>query len=162
MTGSSGVAPFLNPSAAAHYTHKVFPQFPLPGIAFAIRHPTIFIHRAMASDERDASFPTTHWTLVQIVKGHDKEKRGGAGALAPLDEAFADEHYRQEPADGLDPERLYDRAWATQLLNTVRGNLRASFVRKTGCRSTRSWSRISTGMTRPLRMTISPSASART
>lgn len=163
----------------------------------------------MAEDQKNMSFPTTHWTLVQIVQGTDKrranlaledlcsrywypvyaylrragrsahdaedltqmlfqkmvaddaikqvqkergrlrsfligmirqvisrqvrhdhaEKRGGRAHFISLDESAADGRYAHEPADLLDPERLYDRAWAVQLLETVRERLRASFAK---------------------------------
>lgn len=161
----------------------------------------------MSDDSRDSNFPTTHWTLVQVVKSkdpkraaialeelcsrywypiyaylrrsgssaHDAEdltqmlfqkmleddtlrfvqqergklrtyligllrqviskqvrhdradKRGGGQTLLSLDETDAAERYNHEPADLRDPERLYERAWAIQLLETVRGKLRESF-----------------------------------
>lgn len=163
----------------------------------------------MANDAPNASFPTTHWTLIQIVQGGDRkmaaealedicgrywypiyaylrrtgrsahdaedltqmlfqrlviddaiqevrkergrlrsyligmlrrvqirqarhdhaEKRGGSLTVISLDEAAADERYSLEKADMLDPERLYDRAWAMQMLESVRQALRASFVK---------------------------------
>ena len=58
----------------------------------------------------------------------DAEKRGGGHTILSLDETAADGRYANEPADLLDPERLYDRAWAMQLLETVRLKLRESFV----------------------------------
>lgn len=159
-------------------------------------------------DAEHASFPTTHWTLVQIVQGTDKKlsamaledicsrywypiyaylrragrsphdaedltqtlfqklvaddaiqqvqqergrlrsfligmirrvishqnrhdsaaKRGGDATLISLDEAMAAERYSHEPADGFDPERLYDRAWAMQLMASVRRQLRDAFA----------------------------------
>lgn len=163
----------------------------------------------MANDAPNPAFPTTHWTLVQIVQGEDRkkaaealedicgrywypiyaflrrsghsshdaedltqmlfqqlviddaikdvrqergrlrsfligmvrrvtirqvrhdhaEKRGGQVTLISLDEAAADERYTLEEALHLDPERLYDRAWAVQMLETVRQNLRSSFIK---------------------------------
>ena len=163
----------------------------------------------MPDDAKNPAFPTTHWTLVQIVKGDDRKKaaealedicsrywypvyaylrrsghdaedaedltqmlfqklvaddairevrqergrlrsfligtlrrvmsrearhngaakRGGNLTVISLDESMADERYSHEPADKLDPERLYDRAWAMQLLESVRLGLRQSFVR---------------------------------
>ena len=56
-------------------------------------------------------------------------KRGGNLTVISLDESMADERYSHEPAAKLDPERLYDRAWALQLLESVRGALRQSFIR---------------------------------
>lgn len=163
----------------------------------------------MANDAPNPAFPTTHWTLVQIVQGEDRkkaaealedicgrywypiyaflrrsghsshdaedltqmlfqqlviddaikdvrqergrlrsfligmvrrvtirqvrhdhaEKRGGQVTVISLDEAAADERYTLEEALHLDPERLYDRAWAVQMLETVRQNLRSSFIK---------------------------------
>jgi RNA polymerase sigma-70 factor (ECF subfamily) len=162
----------------------------------------------MPVHERDSAFPTTHWTLVQIVSSEDKReaataledlcerywypvyaylrrsgyssqdaedltqitfqrivedeslkqvrqergrlrnfligivarvaskqarhdraiRRGGGEAPLSLDETAADGRYALEPADVQDPERLYDRAWAMQLLESVRDKLRASFI----------------------------------
>lgn len=161
-----------------------------------------------SASDRPGDFPTTHWTLVQIVKGgdrkqaaqaleelcgrywypvyaylrragrtaHDAEdltqmlfqklvadeslrevhqergrlrsfligalrrvisrqarhddagRRGGGQTVISLDETVAGERYAHEPADMLDPERLYERAWAMQLLESVREKLRASFI----------------------------------
>lgn len=59
----------------------------------------------------------------------DAQKRGGGQTLISLDETVADDRYSLEPADLQDPERLYDRAWAMQLLESVRQQLRASFIK---------------------------------
>lgn len=162
----------------------------------------------MPVNERDPAFPTTHWTLVQIVKSDDQreaaaaledlcerywypvyaylrrsgyssedaedltqitfqrivedeslkqvrqergrlrnfligivarvaskqarhdraQRRGGGEAILSLDETAADGRYSHEPADVVDPRHLYDRAWAMQLLESVREKLRASFI----------------------------------
>ncbi len=162
----------------------------------------------MPADDRNSDFPTTHWTLVQIVKGGDKKqaamaledicarywypiyaylrrsgrsahdaedltqmvfqkiieedaisqvqrdrgrlrsfligvvgrtisrqarhdnaaKRGGGATVLSLDETLADGRYANEPVELTDPERLFDRAWAMQLLESVREKLRASFI----------------------------------
>ncbi len=71
--------------------------------------------------------------LRQVIshqaRHHNADKRGGGATHFSLNETVADERYTLEPADKLDPELLYDRAWAMQLLETVRGELRASFTR---------------------------------
>ena len=53
-----------------------------------------------------------------------RQKRGGG--VAPLSLNWADAHSRYElgPADGLTPDRLYDRAWAILLLERVLAQLR--------------------------------------
>lgn len=71
----------------------------------------------------------TRQVLSRQARHHGAEKRGGDATHFSLDEALADERYAHEPAHTLDPERLYDRAWAVQLLETVREKLRASFAR---------------------------------
>ncbi len=162
----------------------------------------------MHKDDHSGNFPTTHWTLVQIVKGDDQkqaavaleeicsrywypvyaylrragrsahdaedlaqmlfqklieddalrlaqqergrlrsfligmirrviskqarhdgaEKRGGGVTVFSMNETTADGRYAHEPVDLTDPEKLYDRAWAMQLLESVRLRLRASFI----------------------------------
>jgi RNA polymerase sigma factor (sigma-70 family) len=44
-------------------------------------------------------------------------KRGGDSKFFSLDEAQAEGWFRREAADTLDPERLFDRAWAQALLH---------------------------------------------
>lgn len=157
--------------------------------------------------DRDESFPTTHWTLVQIVKSDDRaqsakaleaictrywypvyaylrrsgrsahdaedftqalfeklvrddvlpqvqrergrlrsfligvlkqvisrqqrhdaaEKRGGGVTMFSLSED-AGERYAGEPLYIDDPEKLFDRAWARELLETVRSRLKQAFA----------------------------------
>lgn len=60
---------------------------------------------------------------------NDAQKRGGGRPVLSLDETVADGRYSHEPADIDDPERLYNRAWAMQLLESVRLKLRDSFIR---------------------------------
>ena len=62
---------------------------------------------------------------------HQAEKRGGGVSVISLDEILAGNRYAAEPADLDDPQRLFERAWAFQTMETVRGKLRASFI-KTG------------------------------
>jgi len=69
--------------------------------------------------------------VISRKQRHDHaEKRGGGQTLASLDETNADERYRHEPIDLLDPEHLYERAWAMQMLETVRTKLRSSFIKQ--------------------------------
>jgi RNA polymerase sigma factor (sigma-70 family) len=53
-----------------------------------------------------------------------REKRGGGAAPLSLDWQDADSRYQIAPADQLSPDRLYDRAWATTLLEQVIARLR--------------------------------------
>ena len=46
-------------------------------------------------------------------------KRGGGRIFVPIDARDAEGRYRVEPAGDLTPERLFDRAWAVALLDSV-------------------------------------------
>jgi DNA-directed RNA polymerase specialized sigma24 family protein len=53
---------------------------------------------------------------------HDRQsaqKRGGDRAIVSIDAVDAEGRYRVEPADGLNAEGLFDRAWAATLLERV-------------------------------------------
>jgi RNA polymerase sigma-70 factor (ECF subfamily) len=56
-------------------------------------------------------------------------KRGG-GRVLSLDIAGAESRYALEPADDLTAERLFERRWATTLLDLVLARLREEFVRE--------------------------------
>ena len=53
-----------------------------------------------------------------------RQKRGGGVAPLSLDWQDADARYQIDPADQLSPDKLYDRAWATTLLEQVIARLR--------------------------------------
>src|SRR5262245_24242720 len=46
-------------------------------------------------------------------------KRGGSRITLPIDAAGAEGQYARELADGLTPERIFDRSWALTLLGRV-------------------------------------------
>jgi DNA-directed RNA polymerase specialized sigma24 family protein len=52
-------------------------------------------------------------------------KRGGGQVLIPFDRLDAEGRYLAEPADELTPERLFERRWATSLLDRAIGRLEA-------------------------------------
>jgi DNA-directed RNA polymerase specialized sigma24 family protein len=63
--------------------------------------------------------------LARRAEAAGAVKRGGARAVLSLDLARAEERYGLEPADELSPERLYEAAWARDLLARVIEALRA-------------------------------------
>jgi RNA polymerase sigma-70 factor (ECF subfamily) len=73
--------------------------------------------------------------LLQNLKRHlaDQKrfdgalKRGGNTKTISFDEVQAEDRYAHEPVDVRDPERLFMRAWANELLAGVREKLRADF-----------------------------------
>lgn len=56
------------------------------------------------------------------------QRRGGRYTFIPLDEAAAEDLYRQDTGQGLAPEKLYDRAWAVMVMQRVRDRLREEYA----------------------------------
>jgi DNA-directed RNA polymerase specialized sigma24 family protein len=56
------------------------------------------------------------------------QKRGGGRSPLSLDAFSAEQRLQTEPATHLTPERLYERRWASILLETVLGRLRAEMI----------------------------------
>jgi RNA polymerase sigma-70 factor (ECF subfamily) len=62
-------------------------------------------------------------------RDHDgARKRGGGRPPLSIDARDAEGRYVLEPADGLTPERLYDRAWALTLLGRALDRLAADYA----------------------------------
>src|SRR5262249_39406537 len=59
-------------------------------------------------------------------RDHDRAlKRGGGCAPISIEAREAEGRYRREPSHELTPERLFERRWATTLLDLVLGRLEA-------------------------------------
>jgi RNA polymerase sigma-70 factor (ECF subfamily) len=58
-------------------------------------------------------------------------KRGGGSVIVPIDRLAAEDRYGREPVDEATPDRLFDRRWATTLLDHVLARLDAEMT-KTG------------------------------
>lgn len=59
---------------------------------------------------------------------HDlAQKRGGGRTVVAFESMQAEERYSSEPLDQRDPEHLFARAWAGELLENVRRQLEAEF-----------------------------------
>ena len=67
-------------------------------------------------------FVSDEWDRVRA------EKRGGGETFISLDDQTAEDRYRQEPADELSPEKIYERRWAMTLLDQVLRQLEAEFA----------------------------------
>jgi len=61
------------------------------------------------------NFLANEWDKLRTLK------RGGACRIVPLDEVAADELYSREEVDSVTPERLFDRRWASALVEQVLG-----------------------------------------
>ena len=68
-----------------------------------------------------------HFLAREWTKAHAK-KRGGGQRPRSLDELDAEGRYLREPAHGLTPESLFDRRWATTLLETAMNKLREECI----------------------------------
>ncbi len=58
------------------------------------------------------------------------EKRGGGRVIESFDQALAEQRYDVEPVDHNSPDQLFDRAWATTLLNGVQDSLLSEYALK--------------------------------
>ena len=72
--------------------------------------------------------------LKHVIANHYRDagaaKRGGAGTTTiSLDDECAEERYRHEPADGSNPDAIFDRAWAQGVLEAAEKKLRDDFVK---------------------------------
>ena len=68
------------------------------------------------------NFLTNEWDKRQSLK------RGGQHRIISIDDAEAEDLYRQEPVTALAPENLYDRRWAFTLLNAVLARLKQEYT----------------------------------
>jgi RNA polymerase sigma-70 factor (ECF subfamily) len=64
-----------------------------------------------------------HFLAREWTKGH-AQKRGGGQAVLSLDGADAENRYLLEPAHELTPDKIFDRRWATTLLDQAMSQLR--------------------------------------
>lgn len=56
------------------------------------------------------------------------EKRGGRQANIAIDVLAAEDHYHLEPADVLDPAKIFERRWASTLIEQVLQQLRDKYA----------------------------------
>jgi RNA polymerase sigma-70 factor (ECF subfamily) len=56
-------------------------------------------------------------------------KRGGGHSIVSLDPVRGESRYRQEPAHGETPERVFDRRWALELIDRAVGRLGEEYKR---------------------------------
>jgi RNA polymerase sigma-70 factor (ECF subfamily) len=88
-------------------------------------------HFLAAADRNKGRFRTFLLTAVKrfLANEYDRvraKKRGGGQRIVPLEGLEA--RYRQEPADTLTPERIFEQQWALTLLNQVLARLQAEMT----------------------------------
>jgi RNA polymerase sigma-70 factor (ECF subfamily) len=64
-----------------------------------------------------------HFLAREWTKAH-AQKRGGGKAVFSFDDPHPEDRYLREPAYELTPERIFDRRWATTLLDQAMSRLR--------------------------------------
>lgn len=88
-----------------------------------------FVHEADRQLGKFRTFLLTtfnHFLADERVRSQ-RIKRGGEIDFTSLDGATAEERYRLEPADRLDPTKLFERNWATTLLDRALTRLEEDF-----------------------------------
>jgi RNA polymerase sigma factor (sigma-70 family) len=68
--------------------------------------------------------------VTDIWKRENALKRGGGARLIELDAEVAEDRYRYEPVERLDPEKLFQRRWAMTLLDEVLARLENEYTLK--------------------------------
>lgn len=89
-----------------------------------------FLQRASPERGRFRSFilGSLKFFLLDELARLQAQKRGGNQTFVFLDGCSAEERYRLEPVERLNPEQLFDRRWALTLLERVLERLEAEFV----------------------------------
>jgi RNA polymerase sigma-70 factor (ECF subfamily) len=56
------------------------------------------------------------------------QKRGGGQVFVSLDDSTGEQHYRLEPVESLNAEKLFERRWALTLLEQARARLKEEYL----------------------------------
>ncbi len=90
-----------------------------------------FLKRACPAKGRFRSFMlgALKYFLADELAKLQAQKRGGGLTPVFLDEQTAETRYRLEPVDLMDAEKLFERRWATALLDCVLARLEEEFSR---------------------------------
>jgi RNA polymerase sigma factor (sigma-70 family) len=98
-----------------------------------------FFVKVLADETLEAADPTKgrlRTFLLQVLKRHvtdrirhdTAQKRGGPARPLSLEALAAEERYAAEPADNEDPEAIFMRAWAEEMLAGVRVKLQEALA----------------------------------
>lgn len=92
-----------------------------------ITEKALLMARQSAGKLRSYLLGTLKHLLSDHVRHHTAQKRGGGQPNISFDQMEAEERYACEPQDSRDPEWLFTRAWANELLSGVREQLRNAY-----------------------------------
>jgi DNA-directed RNA polymerase specialized sigma24 family protein len=87
------------------------------------------IHQAQRDRGRFRSFLLTllkHYLANDWKRVH-REKRGGCRGVISFDQMAAEERYRWEPVETVNPESIYERRWTLTLMSRVLARLRREY-----------------------------------
>jgi RNA polymerase sigma factor (sigma-70 family) len=87
-----------------------------------------------AADREKGRFRSFLLTCAQHLLSNERKrehalKRGGEYSFVPLDDLVTESRYQAEPADGMSPEKLYERRWALALLDQALDQLQCEYVK---------------------------------
>lgn len=138
-----------NEEDAAHAMEEICRQYWFPIYAFARRSglgaaeaedaTQTFFLEVLADESLQAArrekgrMRTFMLAMLKRSLGHQfrhesAEKRGGGrSATSSWDELTAEERYQHEPAEIIEPEKMFDRAWAEEVHEQAVNRLRAEF-----------------------------------
>ena len=83
---------------------------------------------APRGDSARSWWPPAPTTFPTATTTSGRLKRGRGHTIVPIDVVTAEDRYRREPAHELTPERLFERRWATTLLDHVLGRLESEMA----------------------------------
>jgi RNA polymerase sigma-70 factor (ECF subfamily) len=92
------------------------------------------IAAADRSKGRFRAFLKTDCQHFLLDKGRKKRVRAGVLKTVSIDTDDAEDRYRFEPADGMTPDRLFDRTWAITLLDRVLALLAEEYAANGGAK----------------------------
>jgi RNA polymerase sigma-70 factor (ECF subfamily) len=92
-------------------------------------------HALRSADQERGKFRTFLLTSLKNFvtdqwKKDSAQKRGGGARLIELDAEVAENRYKFEPVELLDPEKLFERRWAMTLLDEVLAQLESEYALK--------------------------------
>ena len=93
-----------------------------------LAHETLHAASAAKGTLRSFLLSSLKSHLADHCRAANAEKRGGGQVPLPIEWHEAEQRYSVEPADRLDPETLYARAWARGLIENVRTQVRAAYL----------------------------------
>ena len=91
------------------------------------KHTLSRVHRERGKF-RSFLLASLQYFLADARDKQQAQKRGGGATFVSLDQEEAEERYRAAPAETLNPAKVFERRWATTLLDRTLGRLEGEFA----------------------------------